>query len=99
MHEYVNNVSKYVYHGSNVLFLGVLSNPIVTGASFAMNSHSIFFEYSRDSENTVYCMGIYTESRGGIIGSNAMRDHDVIFDPDNKRVGFAQVCRVLLKVA
>ena len=31
MHEYVNNVSKYVYHGSNVLFLGVLSKPIVTG--------------------------------------------------------------------
>ena len=30
MHEYVNNVSKYVYHGSNVLFLGVLSKPIVT---------------------------------------------------------------------
>ena len=30
MHSYVNGVSKYVYNGSNVLFLGVLSNRIVT---------------------------------------------------------------------
>ena len=27
----MNNVSKYVYQGSNILFLGVLSTPIVTG--------------------------------------------------------------------
>ena len=31
MHSYVNIVSKSVYHGSNVLFLGVLSNHVVTG--------------------------------------------------------------------
>ena len=31
MQVYVNIVSKSVYNGSNVLFLGVLSNPIVTG--------------------------------------------------------------------
>jgi len=30
MHSYVNGVSKYIYNGSNVLFLGVLSNRIVT---------------------------------------------------------------------
>ena len=29
----MNNVSKSVKHGSNVLFLGVLSNPIVTGST------------------------------------------------------------------
>ena len=32
MHEYVNIVSKSVYYGSNVLFLGVLSNHVVTDA-------------------------------------------------------------------
>ena len=29
----MNIVSKYVYHGSNLLFLGVLSNHVVTDAS------------------------------------------------------------------
>ena len=32
MHSYVNSVSKSVYRDSNVLFLGVLSNIIVTGS-------------------------------------------------------------------
>ena len=31
MHSYVNIVSKSVFNGSNVLFLGVLSNHVVTG--------------------------------------------------------------------
>ena len=30
MHYYVNIVSKYLYHGSNVPFLGVLSNYVAT---------------------------------------------------------------------
>jgi len=32
MHFIVDIVSKSVYHGSNVLFLGVLSNHVVTAA-------------------------------------------------------------------
>jgi len=32
----------------------------------------------------------FTESRGGVIGANAMQGHNVLFDWENKRVGFAE---------
>lgn len=31
-----------------------------------------------------------TESMGGVLGANVMRDHNVVFDYDNHRVGFAE---------
>lgn len=34
-----------------------------------------------------------TESMGGVLGANVMRDHNVVFDYDNHLVGFAKgVC-------
>lgn len=32
----------------------------------------------------------FTESKGGVIGSNAMQRHNVLFDWENRRVGFAE---------
>lgn len=31
-----------------------------------------------------------TESMGGVLGANVMRDHNVVFDYDNHLVGFAE---------
>ena len=31
----------------------------------------------------------FTESSGGVLGKNIMRDHDVVFDVENGRVGLA----------
>lgn len=34
-----------------------------------------------------------TESMGGVLGANVMRDHNVVFDHENHRIGFADgVC-------
>lgn len=30
-----------------------------------------------------------TESSGGVLGANVMRDHNIVFDYDNHLVGFA----------
>mmetsp|Transcript_27505 Transcript_27505/g.33371 ORF Transcript_27505/g.33371 Transcript_27505/m.33371 type:complete len:572 (-) Transcript_27505:448-2163(-) len=39
----------------------------------------------------VYVSRLYfSETRGGVIGANAMQGHDVSFDWDNSRVGFAE---------
>ncbi|KAL7537019.1 hypothetical protein ACHAXR_007540 [Thalassiosira sp. AJA248-18] len=32
----------------------------------------------------------FTESKGGVVGANAMQGHNVLFDWENKRVGFAE---------
>lgn len=32
----------------------------------------------------------FTETRGGVLGANAMQGHNVLFDWENKRVGFAE---------
>lgn len=34
-----------------------------------------------------------TESMGGVLGANVMRDHNIVFDHENHRIGFADgVC-------
>jgi len=53
-----------------------------------------YMEYSPSKD--VYTPRFYfTESRGGVIGSNALQGHDVLFDWENGRIGFAESdCRV-----
>lgn len=53
-------------------------------------------QYMEKSKNGKYCSSVYlSEPSGGVIGANLMLNHDVIFDVDKKRVGFAQAdcCR------
>jgi len=48
-----------------------------------------YMEYDPQSEqytNRIY----FTESSGGVLGANAMMGHDILFDWENKRVGFAE---------
>jgi len=48
-----------------------------------------YMEYSASKET--YTPRIYfTESKGGVIGANAMQGHNVLFDWENKRIGFAE---------
>ncbi|CAN0406948.1 unnamed protein product [Ectocarpus sp. 8 AP-2014] len=48
-----------------------------------------YMEASSDDENA-YAPRIYlTESMGGVLGANLLRDHNVVFDYDNHVVGFA----------
>ena len=48
-----------------------------------------YMEYSASKET--YTPRIYfTETKGGVIGANAMQGHNVLFDWENKRVGFAE---------
>mmetsp|Transcript_67852 Transcript_67852/g.100558 ORF Transcript_67852/g.100558 Transcript_67852/m.100558 type:complete len:848 (+) Transcript_67852:1612-4155(+) len=48
-----------------------------------------YMEYSPSKD--LYTSRLYfTESRGGVIGANAMQGHDVLFDWENGRVGFAE---------
>ena len=55
MHSYVNIVSQSVCHGSNVIFLGVLSNRVVT-ARFTMRAaaHHIYGKAWSDEYGTFY---------------------------------------------
>lgn len=40
---------------------------------------------------TIIDVRVYlTESMGGVLGANVMRDHNVVFDYDNHLVGFAE---------
>jgi len=48
-----------------------------------------YMEYS-PSRGTYTPRIYFTESQGGVIGSNAMQGHNVLFDWENKRVGFAE---------
>lgn len=48
-----------------------------------------FFEYS-PSKDTYTSRLYFNESKGGVIGANAMQGHDVLFDWENGRVGFAE---------
>jgi hypothetical protein len=48
-----------------------------------------YMEYS--GEDDIYTPRIYfSESNGGVLGANAMMNHDVLFDWENNRVGFAE---------
>ena len=48
-----------------------------------------YMEYSPTKD--VYTSRLYfTESRGGVLGANAMQGHNVLFDWENGRVGFAE---------
>ena len=48
-----------------------------------------YMEYSAAKD--VYTSRLYfTESRGGVLGANAMQGHNVLFDWENGRVGFAE---------
>jgi hypothetical protein len=41
-------------------------------------------------DNGAYCLAVYDNgSGGGVIGGNAMMGHDVVFDLENTRIGFA----------
>lgn len=48
-----------------------------------------YMEYS-PSRDTYTSRLYFTESKGGVIGANAMQGHDVLFDWENGRVGFAE---------
>jgi len=48
-----------------------------------------YMEYS-PSKGTYTPRIYFTETQGGVIGSNAMQGHNVLFDWENKRVGFAE---------
>lgn len=48
-----------------------------------------YMEYS-PSKGTYTPRIYFTESQGGVIGSNAMQGHNVLFDWENKRIGFAE---------
>ena len=48
-----------------------------------------YMEYS--PSKGVYMSRLYfTETKGGVLGANIMQGHDVLFDFENKRVGFAE---------
>jgi len=47
-----------------------------------------YLEYS-PSKDTYTSRLYFTESRGGVLGANSMQGHDVLFDWENGRVGFA----------
>lgn len=48
-------------------------------------------QYMEKHKNGKYCSSVYlTEPSGGVIGANLMMNHDIIFDVDQKRMGFAQ---------
>ena len=48
-----------------------------------------YMEYSASKET--YTPRIYfTETKGGVVGAHAMQGHNVLFDWENKRVGFAE---------
>ena len=50
---------------------------------------SHYFEYDDDTKN--YKARFYTdEGSGSVLGANAMMGHDILFDVDNKQVGFAE---------
>ena len=48
-----------------------------------------YMEYS-PSKGTYTPRIYFTESKGGVIGANAMQGHNVLFDWENKRVGIAE---------
>lgn len=48
-----------------------------------------YMEYS-PSKGTYTPRIYFTETKGGVIGANAMQGHNVLFDWENKRVGFAE---------
>ena len=48
-----------------------------------------YMEYS-PSKRTYTPRLYFSESKGGVIGSNAMQRHNVLFDWENRRVGFAE---------
>eukprot|EP00986_Skeletonema_menzelii_P007799 scaffold3105_cov213-Skeletonema_menzelii.AAC.1 len=48
-----------------------------------------YMEYS-PSKGTYTPRIYFTENQGGVIGANAMQGHNVLFDWENKRIGFAE---------
>ena len=48
-----------------------------------------YMEYS-PSKGTYTPRIYFTESRGGVLGANAMQGHNVLFDWENKRIGIAE---------
>lgn len=48
-----------------------------------------YMEYDPKTEK--YTSRIYfTEQSGGVLGANAMMGHDILFDWENRRIGFAE---------
>ncbi len=47
-----------------------------------------YMEYS-PSKDLFTSRLYFTESKGGVLGANAMQGHDVVFDYENARIGFA----------
>jgi len=53
-----------------------------------------YMEYS-PSKNVYTSRFYFTETRGGVLGANALQGHDVVFDWDYGRIGFAESsCKV-----
>ena len=77
---------------------GGLSPPGLVGPKLSPSSPSDillaipathYMEYSAAKD--VYTSRLYfTESRGGVLGANSMQGHNVLFDWENGRVGFAE---------
>jgi len=78
--------------------VGGLSPPGLVGPKLSPQSPSDillaipathYMEYS--AARDVYTSRLYfTESRGGVLGANSMQGHNVLFDWENGRVGFAE---------
>lgn len=83
--------------GENDLMLGMEGAVGLVGAMDPDNPGDIllavpashFMEYS-PSKDTYTSRLYFTESKGGVIGANAMQGHDVLFDWENGRVGIAE---------
>lgn len=48
-----------------------------------------YMEFDSDTD-TYFCRVYVDERRGSVIGANTMQSHDVFFDVDNKRIGWAK---------
>jgi len=83
--------------GENDLMLGMQGAVGLVGALDPENPGDVliaipashFMEYS-PSKDTYTSRLYFTETRGGVIGANAMQGHDVLFDWENERVGIAE---------
>lgn len=62
----------------------------IRNVELAIPSSQYFFDSNPDSLSAVWCLGIYDNGYGGtVLGSSFLQHHDVAFDVDNLRIGFA----------
>jgi len=56
--------------------------------------------YKKENKNNQYCIGISRFDRETILGGTFMKNHDVLFDKTNKRIGFVRAnCEAVNQVS